>query len=131
MAPIFAQSTDEVYQLEGPWTGPPLQLDAWEGADQPPPGEALASDLPVDVDLPAPQPEIPLLSEFLGYRYEARSVGWIMGNGDQFGMVSLESEHYVSHGVETGLGVGLKFHFLGGPEKTDMPPRVFDFSIGL
>jgi hypothetical protein len=141
MAPIFAQSADEGSRFEEPWKGPASQLPAFEGASLPPPGEALASDLPIDaapaseppidVDLSDPEPEIPPLDEFLGYRYEAGSVSWMVGNGDQFGMVSLESEHYVSRGVKTGLGVGLKFHFLGGPVKTDMPPRVFDFSLGF
>jgi len=149
MAPIFAQPAeevppvgvvsavdgvspgDDVYQLQGPWTEPPGQAEAWHGGDQYPSDEPLASESPIDGDLLVPEPQIPPLGEFLGYRYETGSTAWIVGNGDQFGMVSLGAEHYVASGVETGLGVGLKFHFLGGPERTDMPSRVFDFSLAL
>jgi hypothetical protein len=71
-----------------------------------------------------------LLDGFWGYRRDCRGLSWIVGDGDQFGMFSLHSNHYVSSGIESGLGVGLQFHFLAGPERTDLPPRVFDFSIG-
>lgn len=71
-----------------------------------------------------------LLNEFRGYRYHSSSIDWIVGGGDQFGIFSLESQHYLSQGVNSGMGVGMQFHWLAGPGRIDMPPRVFDFSLG-
>jgi len=70
------------------------------------------------------------LRDFWGYRYHACSFDWIIGKGDQFGAFSLNGDHYQPAGIQSGLGVGLDFHFLSGPVQSEMPPRVFDFSIG-
>ncbi len=92
-------------------------------------GHALASDMPLEVeasDVPSkPDP----LDAFLGYRSHSNSFDWIAGNGDQFGTFSLNSDHYQKSGANHGFDVGFGFHFLSGPVRTDMPPRVFDFSI--
>lgn len=69
------------------------------------------------------------LDAFLGYRYETGSLDWILGSDDQFGMFSLKWDHYQPPGVKHGIDVGLQFHFLNGPVQTDMPARVYDFSI--
>lgn len=71
------------------------------------------------------------LHDFWGYRYSTHSTSWIVGHGDQFGMTSLMTDHYQSRGEDRGLGLGLNFHFLAGPERTDMPPHLFDFSLAL
>jgi hypothetical protein len=54
---------------------------------------------------------------------------WIVGDGDQFGMLSFDWNHYQHVGYESGLGIGVGLHFLSGPEQTDLPPRMYDFSI--
>jgi hypothetical protein len=54
---------------------------------------------------------------------------WIVGDGDQFGMVSFDWSHYRDVGYESGVGVGVGIHLLSGPERTDLPPRIYDFSI--
>jgi hypothetical protein len=46
-------------------------------------------------------------------------------------MVSLESFPTLPQGNNWAVGTGIGFHFLGGPIQTDMPPRLFDFQIGL
>jgi len=69
------------------------------------------------------------LRDFWGYRYERSSLDWIVGHGDQFGMFSLHSDHYQRAGEKSGLGVGLDFHFTSGPVQTEMPPRLYDFSL--
>jgi hypothetical protein len=110
--------------------GPEIGLES-----DPLPGEAFASDdlagsNQTGVDAIVEAPAVDPLQGFLGYRYAASSIDWIVGNGDQFGMVSLAWDHYQHSGINSGLGLGAKFHFLAGPERSDMPPRVFDFSIG-
>ena len=37
---------------------------------------------------------------------------------------------YLKSGFESGLHGGLGLRFLSGPRRTDMPPRVFDISLG-
>ncbi len=69
------------------------------------------------------------LANFWGYRYESNMSEWIIGDGNQFGMFSLDWNHYRSVGYESGLGFGMAFRFLGGPERTDLPPRMYNFSI--
>ena len=112
--PVFPVVVAQTTEAE-----PPLSLS----------GDATATDLPLEVE-PSAEPSKPdPLDAFLGYRYEAGSLDWILGDGDRFGMFSIKGDHYVSPGVNSGIGVGLQFHFLSGPARTDMPPRVFDFSI--
>ena len=102
-------------------TGPPQFL----------PGDVMATDLPleINIDIPEDIPQPEPLDAFLGYRYDSTSIGLIAGRHDQFGMFSIAMDHYQPPGVDSGVGVGLQFHFLNGPEKTDMPPRVYDFSL--
>jgi len=70
------------------------------------------------------------LRDFWGYRYEQNSLDWIIGGGDQFGMFSFGGDHYQQAGVGSGLGIGMEFHFVSGPAQTEMPPRLYDFSLG-
>ncbi len=74
--------------------------------------------------------EGPQLDVFRGYRVKQGGIEWIVGDGNQFGMFSFGSDHYAESGLQSGLEIGLRFQFLAGPDRTDMPPRVFDFSIG-
>jgi hypothetical protein len=91
--------------------------------------EFQAMDDAVDLEALVDDPAADTLGGFLGYRYETSSTDWVVGNGDQFGMFSLDWEHYVDSGIHSGLGLGAKIHFLAGPERADMPPRAFDFSL--
>jgi hypothetical protein len=114
------------------------RLPPVEESPQVPPSEApspandegLTSDEPITLDGSTEPPPVTSLRDFLGYRYSTSSLDWIPGGGDQFGMFSLVWDQYEKSGVNEGLGIGMGFHFLGGPEQTDMPPRVFDFSLG-
>jgi hypothetical protein len=108
---------------------PPEPLELTPQPELPVLGETFAIEAPVDVGAVVEESYVNLLQEFWGYRYGTNSTGWIVGDGDQFGMVSLGTDHYRTRGEDSGLGAGLMFHFLGGPVQTDMPPRVFDFSL--
>ncbi len=80
---------------------------------------------------PAPIPAAPAtLGDTIGYDTTTGSNSWIIAHDNRFGMVSLESLPTLPHGHDYGLVLGLGFHFLDGPIVTDMPPRLFDFSIG-
>ncbi|MBN2291626.1 MAG: hypothetical protein JXM70_04325 [Pirellulales bacterium] len=69
------------------------------------------------------------LRDFWGYRYNMSSLDWIVGAGNQFGMFSLNNDHYQRSGLKSGIGVGLDFNFVSGPVESEMPPRLYDFSL--
>ncbi len=105
-------------------------VSASEGEPAQAPDEPLPPDTPAIIDTSEVEGPCPdLLHEFWGYRYSRCTTSWIVGDGDRFGMVSLVNDHFKSRGEDGGLGLGAKIHFLAGPERTDMPPHVFDFSV--
>lgn len=65
-----------------------------------------------------------------GYNLPRSQLNWLFRQGDDFGMFSLESTPGLSQGEKSGLVASAGFHFLSGPSRTDMPPRMFDFQIG-
>jgi hypothetical protein len=102
----------------------PLPQDPSPVADEP-----LITGAPISLDGSAEASPVASLCDFMGYRYSTSSLDWIPGGGDQFGMFSIAWDHYVKSGITNGLGIGMDFNFLSGPVQTDMPPRVYDFSI--
>jgi hypothetical protein len=78
----------------------------------------------------APLPRPLSLGDTIGYDTATGNSSWLVAHDNRFGIVSLESyatlPRVISHGLVTGLGI----HFLDGPIQTDMPPRLYDFSIG-
>jgi hypothetical protein len=98
----------------------PVILDS-EPLVEPPPGTELLTE---DV-LTRLQPLVPF-----GYNVRRSKSDWIPGGGDHFGMFTMESLPSLPQGNTWGLVSGMGFHFLGGPVRTDMPPRLFDFQIG-
>jgi hypothetical protein len=120
------------YELPGELGQPPAAAGlepSWPDGAPPLTGEVVVTDTPAEVHAPVEPLHVNTLDQFLGYRCSSSSLGWIFGGDDGFGMFSLEWDHYRQSGVGHGLGVGLEFHFLSGPVRTDMPPRVYDFSV--
>lgn len=73
-----------------------------------------------------------LLFEFpFGYNLREDSTTWLVGGGDNFGMFSLESLPSLGQDQTWGVVSGIGIHWLNGPVQTDMPPRLFDFQLGL
>jgi hypothetical protein len=125
----FAQA-DEEFGI--PWEPSVDQPTLPPTSEQPIPavGETLITDEAVKSGASDDAPPAASLRDFLGYRYSTSSLDWIPGGGDHFGMFSIFWDHYVKSGFENGIGGGADFNFLAGPKRTDMPPRVYDFSIG-
>ncbi|MEX2171306.1 MAG: hypothetical protein WD851_18445 [Pirellulales bacterium] len=65
-----------------------------------------------------------------GYNTTHSNTTWLPASDDEFGWVSLESHGALEMGTPGGIVGGIGFHFLDGPIRTEMPPRLFDFSIG-
>jgi hypothetical protein len=100
------------------------------------PGEALASDLTAEEVTPL-EGALPLESEAtaelpppFGYDTADSATTWLPGDEDQFGWVSLESLAVLSSDSPGGVVGGIGVHFLDGPARSEMPPRLFDFVIG-
>ena len=70
------------------------------------------------------------LGDFWGYHTKQDALGWMVGDGDQFGDFAFGWSHYQPSGKTWGLATGAMFHFLAGPDQTDMPPRLYNFSLG-
>jgi hypothetical protein len=66
-----------------------------------------------------------------GYNRVKSALTWIPGGDDDFGWLSYESFGGAQMNRLPSLVTGFGVHFLDGPVRTDMPPRLFDFSIGL
>jgi hypothetical protein len=127
----------------GPFDAGPTQIGQNPAAFQSPPAELLPPDQtpipagdpkiigpPVNLDGSTEPPAGAKLTDFLGYRYSTGALEWIPGGGDQLGMFSAEAAPYQDAGIKNGLGFGAAVHFLSGPNETDLPPRLFDLSLG-
>lgn len=66
-----------------------------------------------------------------GYNRMRNATTWLPGDGDRFGWLSFESLGGMEINDMPSLVTGFGFHLLDGPVQTDMPPRLFDFSIGV
>lgn len=107
-----------------------------------PPANTPPADLPSSTPLTVG--EVPLTTEAtekdlatlqfefpFGYNLRDDSTTWLVGGGDNFGMFSLESLPSLGQDQTWGVVSGIGIHWLNGPVQTDMPPRLFDFQIGL
>jgi len=66
-----------------------------------------------------------------GYNTLSSAMTWLPRGNDRFGGFSYEN--FANHRMHDSIGLvsGFGVHFLDGPVRTDMPPRLFDFTIGV
>jgi hypothetical protein len=96
-------------------------------------GEVLLDDAKIIcLDGPLPESAVPELHDDAAFTYNATlsTTTWIPGSDDDFGLVSLEDKALISFGQRSGVVFGWGFHFLDGPVRTEMPPRLYDFIAG-
>lgn len=127
---VGAQTPPETAELPAPEVAPELITAPTLDGPVPPEPVPLGDELPAadnltEADLTALEPLAPF-----GYRVRKSQTSWLPGGGDQFGMFSLESLPTLEPDETWGLVTGTSFHFLSGPVRADMPPRLFDFQIG-
>lgn len=75
--------------------------------------------------------ELAFFGDWLGYKSQLSDTTWVMGDGDRLGMFSIESFPVKKLGHGASLQGELSLHFLNGPVRTDLPPRLFDFVLGF
>ncbi len=57
---------------------------------------------------------------------------WIIGKGDELGIFSLQFLSGAGTRFDSGsLSLGGAVHFISGPVQTDLPPRVYDLTLGI
>jgi len=128
--PPFLDQPSRLPSVEQSSPLPPFQEPSPSDDKTPIKGEMITVDN-ITVDKSAEAPVVVSLYDFLGYRYVSSSLDWIPGGGDDFGMFSIVcGDHYIKSGINHDIDVGLAFHSLSGPDQTDMPAWVFDFSLG-
>ena len=65
------------------------------------------------------------------YRNFADSTTYLPGNGDDFGWISFEWGSGLEPGKSIGLVSHYGFHLLSGPNRAEIPPRVYDVVWGI
>jgi hypothetical protein len=110
---------------------PPIHAGSMPTADELGliPAEPAVQGMPIDLT-PADNAPPPAMFPY-AYNSPQSSLSWLVGDGDDFGAFSIETFPTLAPNESTGVVVGAGFHFLGGPIEPDMPPRLFDFQIGL
>lgn len=68
---------------------------------------------------------------FSTYRQAESSLSWLPAGGQDFGWFSYQNAPYLEQGVITGLTTGLAIHALDGPAVVPLPPRLYDFVLGI
>ncbi len=146
VVPVLALAGD-AEPLPAPETLPfaavvtPAELDAMSSVATPKPGTALTlSDAISPITIPAmlsrvkeavtPTSTSRSIDDFWGYRTSEDAMSWTVGDGDQFGSFAFEPNPYLKSGIASGLEVGAGVQLLSGPQRTDMPAQVFEFSLG-
>ncbi|TVS20001.1 MAG: hypothetical protein EA424_06245 [Planctomycetaceae bacterium] len=59
---------------------------------------------------------------------------WLIGKGDELGILSLQlgsSGTGQCGSLAKTMDLGIAIHFISGPVQTDLPPRVYDFTLGI
>ncbi len=93
---------------------------------------------PTDVEFPSesPIPAEPLLTYELFapktvYRRHRQMTTWLPANRDEFEWFSLEADPHLKSTKRHGVTGGMSIHWLNGPIQTDIPPRLYNFHLGL
>jgi hypothetical protein len=127
------------YALPAEYLPADMPNGVWQQSMQTPPSIALQEvdwDEATPVDLDQLMHDRPfVVSPFGDYFYRPGGKdppGWLIGNGDQLGIFSLtlfDGRQHKLGWLNYEFGAGI--HFISGPEKTDLPPRVYDFTVGF
>lgn len=68
---------------------------------------------------------------YTNYRTDESMWSWLPGGGENFGWFSFRGSTYEPRGKTIGLGAMFNVHFLGGPKSSPLPPRLYDFALGM
>jgi len=93
------------------------------------------TELLLDPDSETEQLRLPRLSYFSqepysDYRSYEETLGYMPGDGDQFGWISFDSAPYLRRGYRSGLTTAFNISLLSGPNAVPLPPRLYEFALG-
>jgi hypothetical protein len=64
------------------------------------------------------------------YRQRESTLGYMPGDGQQFGWLDFDNTPYLGEHESGGLAASIGLHLLSGPEQAPLPARLWDFAIG-
>lgn len=67
---------------------------------------------------------------YRSYRRGESILGYMPGDGEQFGWLDFENTPYLSDSQSRGITFGTGLHLLSGPNSIPLPPRLWDFILG-
>jgi len=127
------------YALPAEYLPAEMPNDVWQQSLQLPQPVQMRDinwDEATPVDLDKMMSDVPVAVDPFG-DYFYRPVGnappgWLIGNGDRLGIFSLTFFNGSQHKLgPLNYEFGAAVHFISGPVQTDLPPRVYDFSVGF
>lgn len=65
------------------------------------------------------------------YRSDQSMWAYLPGDGQDFGWLDWQTEPYLKRGRGFGIPGAINIHWLDGPSSSPLPPRLYDFSLGL
>ena len=120
---VFAPPPAE--RADAPLTVPPAAVD----------------EIPAEAIDPAFVPPVPLQPPVnlesgasprpFNFEMSSRGMTWLPGDGDRLGIFTLDGpagDNFAQPQAVTA-GLDIAIHFLDGPSRTDLPPRLFEFSL--
>ncbi|MEM7476933.1 MAG: hypothetical protein AAF483_18260 [Planctomycetota bacterium] len=67
--------------------------------------------------------------DWLGYNSTDSDTTWLIGDGDELGIFSLENYPHLSMDDDSAIMLGMSIHWVNGPIATDLPPRLYDLAL--
>jgi hypothetical protein len=127
------------YPLPAEYLPAEMPNDVWQQSlqlPQPVQMQDINWDEAKPVDLDKMMDDVPVVVDPFGdYFYHPIGnvpPGWLIGNGDRLGIFSLTFFNGAQHNLgPVNYEFGAAVHFISGPVQTDLPPRLYDFSVGF
>jgi len=95
------------------------------------PRESLRTIDGAEIGAPASEHNMaPKRKRYEVYRQRESTLGFMPGDGQQFGWLDFDNTPYLGEHESGGFAASIGLHLLSGPEQAPLPPRLWDFAIG-
>lgn len=94
------------------------------------PSDSLRTIDGAEMGLPPLEIRIKKRTRYDIYRQRESTLGYIPGDGDQFGWLDFDNTPYLDERDKSGLAASIGLHLLSGPNVVPLPPRLWDFALG-
>lgn len=94
------------------------------------PRESLRTIDGAEMGLPPLEMRVTKRTRYDVYRQRESTLGYIPGDGDQFGWIDFDNTPYLDERDQSGFAASIGLHLLSGPNVVPLPPRLWDFALG-